>query len=272
MSFFNFRRVGINSAPPTGSNALTESMEVVRQRAKHRLIGSAVLVLAGVAGFPLLFDTQPRPIAMDIPIEIHGKNTVKPLTMPAPAPAAVVTPVPPAAASRATDQVTAASSLTPKEEILPEKKTALQITPAPVVSKADAKPAPKTEPKPEVKPAPKPALKPTAMADDGARARALLNGQAAATGSGSGDTAASAPAASDERMVVQVGAFSDATKAREVRLKLEKAGLKTYTQVAETATGKRIRVRVGPFGSKAEAEKAASKIKSLDLPAAVLTL
>lgn len=277
MSFFNFRRVGINSAPPTGSNAPTESMEVVRQRAKHRLIGSAVLVLAGVAGFPLLFDTQPRPIAMDIPIEIPGKNTVKPLTMPAPAPATVVTPVPvtpvpPAAASRATDQVTAASSLTPKEEILPEKKTALQITPAPVVSKADAKPAPKTEPKPEVKPAPKPALKPTAMADDGARARALLNGQAAATGSGSGDTAASAPAASDERMVVQVGAFSDATKAREVRLKLEKAGLKTYTQVAETATGKRIRVRVGPFGSKAEAEKAASKIKSLDLPAAVLTL
>ena len=274
MSFFNFRRVGINSAPPTGSNAPTQSMEVVRQRAKHRLIGSAVLVLAGVAGFPLLFDTQPRPIAMDIPIEIPGKNTVKPLTMPAPAPApaTVVTPVPPAAASRATDQVTAASSLTPKEEILPEKKTALQITPAPVVSKADAKPAPKTEPKPEVKPAPKPALKPTAMADDGARARALLNGQAAATGSGSGDTAASAPAASDERMVVQVGAFSDATKAREVRLKLEKAGLKTYTQVAETATGKRIRVRVGPFGSKAEAERAASKIKSLDLPAAVLTL
>jgi DedD protein len=71
---------------------------------------------------------------------------------------------------------------------------------------------------------------------------------------------------------VQVGAFADATKAREVRLKLEKAGLKTYTQVAETAGGKRIRVRVGPFGSKAEAEKAASKIKALDLPAAILTL
>ena len=72
--------------------------------------------------------------------------------------------------------------------------------------------------------------------------------------------------------MVQVGAFADADKAQEVRLKLEKAGLKTYTQVAETKDGKRIRVRVGPFASKSEADKAASKIKTLDLPAAILTL
>ena len=52
----------------------------------------------------------------------------------------------------------------------------------------------------------------------------------------------------------------------------EKAGLKTYTQVADTKDGKRIRVRVGPYTTKAEADKAASKIKTLDLPAAVLTL
>jgi DedD protein len=29
----------------------------VRKRAKHRLIGAAVLVLVGVVGFPLLFDS-----------------------------------------------------------------------------------------------------------------------------------------------------------------------------------------------------------------------
>jgi DedD protein len=69
-----------------------------------------------------------------------------------------------------------------------------------------------------------------------------------------------------------VGAFADATKARDTRLKVEKAGLKTYTNVAETKDGRRIRVRVGPFATKAEAEKAAVRIKELDLPAAVLTL
>ena len=73
-------------------------------------------------------------------------------------------------------------------------------------------------------------------------------------------------------MVVQVGAFADAAKATEARVRLEKAGLKTYTQVADTKDGKRTRVRVGPFASKAEAEQAAGKIKSLGLSAAVLTL
>jgi DedD protein len=80
-------------------------------------------------------------------------------------------------------------------------------------------------------------------------------------------------AASDAgRYVVQVGAFADAAKAREARMKVERAGLKTYTQVADTSEGKRTRVRVGPFGTRAEAAQAADKIKGLDLPAAILSL
>jgi DedD protein len=42
--------------------------------------------------------------------------------------------------------------------------------------------------------------------------------------------------------------------------------------VAETSEGKRIRVRVGPFASRAEADKAAARVKALGLPAAILTL
>ncbi len=61
-------------------------------------------------------------------------------------------------------------------------------------------------------------------------------------------------------------------KVREVRAKLEKAGFKTYTQVAETKEGKRTRVRIGPFATKAEADKAAARVKALDLPAAVFSL
>jgi DedD protein len=72
--------------------------------------------------------------------------------------------------------------------------------------------------------------------------------------------------------VVQVGAFADADKAREVRQKLEKAGLKTYTNVAETPDGERTRVRVGPFASRAEADKAAEKIKGLICRPPILTL
>jgi DedD protein len=228
-------------------------MELIRKRAKHRLIGAAVLVLVGVVGFPLLFETQPRPVAIDIPIEIPGKNMVQPLVMPIkPAPVSDVAAPAPGADQ---EKVTTASSLGAKEDVVTEKK-ALPTDPA---AKKEAPPAPQPEPKLEAKPDPKPAPK----ADDGARARALLDGQAPAP----------EPAASGaERLVVQVGSFAEAARAQDVRLKLEKAGLKTYTQVADTKDGKRIRVRVGPFASKAEADKAASKIKSLDLPATILTL
>ena len=74
------------------------------------------------------------------------------------------------------------------------------------------------------------------------------------------------------RFIVQIGAFAEADKAREVRLKLERAGIKTYTHVIETPDGKRIRVRVGPFDGKAEAEKAAARIKGLNLPVSILLL
>jgi DedD protein len=242
----------------------------MRKRAKHRLIGAALLVLMGVVGFPLLFDTQPRPIAVDIPIEIPDKKTAKPLALPAPA------------ASTATrheiapaEKVTADASLAPEEEILPSRPAAAPVERAPVVAKNDVKPAAKPEvravPKPPVEaearqaPAPAPAPKATVPDTDGARAKALLNATPP-------PSAKAVVAEADARVVVQVGAFADVDKAREVRARLERAGLKTYAQVADTKDGKRTRVRVGPFASRADAEKAAAKIKSLDLPAAILTL
>ena len=262
MPFFNFRR-GTASASHQQANPQPESMEVIRKRARHRLIGAAVLVLAAVVGFPLLFDSQPRPIAVDIPIEIPGKNTVKPLSLPAKAEVAASA----SALTAAVSAVAAASSLTPKEEIMGEKAAVLipVLPQLPAVAPVNsAQIAPKkeasTEPKVVVKSESRSEPKPVAKADDGARAKALLDGLApVATGT-------------EVRLIVQVGAFADNDKAREVRQKLEKAGFKTYTQVAETKDGKRTRVRVGPFATKAQADKAASKIKALDMPAAILTL
>ena len=74
------------------------------------------------------------------------------------------------------------------------------------------------------------------------------------------------------RYVVQVGAFADAAAARETRRKVEKLGLQTYTQVTDTAAGSRIRVRVGPFVSRDDAERALAKAKAGGVAAVVLTL
>lgn len=257
MALFKFRKGGDE---PVAAAPQTESIEAMRRRARHRLIGAAVLVLLGVVGFPLVFDTQPRPIPVDIPIEIPDRAKAKPLAVPAPTSA----PAPAAAGP-----VTPASA--------PAVAAAPASMPAPAAAKAEPPPqqvakveAPRSEPQPEPKPEPKaePKAEPPKAAparkDDGARAQALLEGKPVLV--------SPPPAAAEGRFVVQVGAFADETKARETRQKMERAGLKTYAQVAETKDGKRTRVRVGPFPTRAEAEKAAEKIKGLDLPAAILTL
>ena len=84
--------------------------------------------------------------------------------------------------------------------------------------------------------------------------------------------ASSAASAASARVVVQVGAYTDADKLHDARKKLEGLGFKTYTQVVEGAGAKRTRVRVGPFATRAEADKAAARIKASGLPVAILTL
>ena len=255
MAFFKFRTAGEGGSAPRQP----ESIEAMRRRARHRLIGATVLVLAGVVGFPVLFDTQPRPIPVDIPIEIPDRNMAAPLPVPprtgpsAPVASGKVTPARGVAGTAGVAPVPVAPLPAPKAE--PPAPAPKAETPAPAAKVEAAAPKPEPAPKPESKAAAK--AEPPAEAS---RAKALLEGKPAAE------------AAADGRFVVQVGAFADPDKAREARARLERAGLKTYTHVAETKAGKRIRVRVGPFPSRADADKAASKIKGLDMPAAILTL
>lgn len=226
----------------------------MRRRARHRLIGAAVLVLLGVVVFPWLFDSQPRPVAVDIPIDIPDRAKSKPLVMGATP--TVETPASGAAPAESSASAPVVAATTPAAQPSAQPVTAPVVTPVPA-----------PQPKPEAKPAAAPAapaapaaatVAPTATTAEADKARALLEGKD--------------PAATGERFVVQIGAYSEAPKLREVRQKLEKSGLKTYTQVVDTKDGKRTRVRVGPYPTQAEADKAAVRIKALDLPAAVLKM
>lgn len=258
MAFFKFRKDGddtVSAAVPL------ESVDAMRRRAMHRLIGAVVLVVAGVIGFPMLFDNQPRPIAVDIPIEIPDKAKSRPIVLPT-APSA--TEATPAAAP-----APAVVAKEPPAEAKPvEKSVEKSVTPSVKKSSEPAKPtiAPVSPPvtPPVAAAVPKPAPQPSATSD-AAKAQALLEGKSTASPD------AAAPS-TEGRFVVQVGAFADTAKAKEARSKLERAGLKTYTQVVETKDGQRTRVRVGPFGDKAQAEVSAAKIKALDLPASILVL
>jgi DedD protein len=164
-----------------------------------------------VIAFPLVFESQPRPIPVDLPIEIPRKDAVDPL------------PAPPRAAKPAAVTAVAPAAGAVVEPAAAAPSAASTSTSAP---KADAASAP--------------------------------------------GVVASVPAAG--RYVVQVGAFADATATREARLKVERLGLKTYTQVVDTDNGKRTRVRIGPFESRDEASRALATLKAANLPGAVLAL
>ena len=270
MAFFKFRFPG--KAPEAAAEGLPaapgESMEVLRRRARHRLFGSVVLVFIAVVAFPLLFDSQPRPVAVDTPIVIPDRSSTPPLSTGATVPAAQTPakPLLPASSSSVpSSSVSAQASLEPgKEEVVapsvpaPRSGASAQVaaTPEAVTKPVPKAAAPGAPAKTEAKAEPKDNVKPAA---DGQKARALLEGKSAAADPG--------------KVIVQVGAFADADKVREVRRKLEHAGLKTYTQSVEGKDGKRTtRVRVGPFETRAEADKAAARIRKLDLQANVIAL
>ncbi|MBN9404405.1 MAG: SPOR domain-containing protein [Burkholderiales bacterium] len=292
MAFFKFRQHSAAPAkkPPRKADAASappDSIESVRRRARHRLIGAVVLVALAVVGFPLLFDTEPRPAAVNAPITIPDRDHAPPLTAPKPVGQAAVP---------------AAASLGEHEEVVPPaSKPATQATATPATeTTAPTRAAAGDAAKPPATPAAQAARDDDAKARreqeaqarakaqhdeqqakaqreadakarreaEAARARAALEGRASAKPA----TAATASATDAGRFIVQIGAFAEADSAQQARRKAEGAGLKTYTQVVSTADGKRTRVRVGPFASRAEAEKAAAALKKAGLPGSILTL
>jgi DedD protein len=257
-----------------------DTVQAARARARRRLIGAAVLLGIGVLGFPLLFETQPRPIAVDIPIEIPRKEAAPSLPLPPPRVASAA-----AATARVSSGVITQRGAEVRRDAAP--------LPAAAASRPEAAPRTDAAAPAASAAAPKPAAAP--RADDGGRARALLEGKPAesapkaakpanvkAPEAKSGDDATVAlakPAATDAkpdaaagRYVVQVGAFSEAASARNMRQRVEQLGFKCYTQTVEVDGVKRIRVRVGPFAGRDEAEKAAVSLKAAGLTPAVLTL
>ena len=238
-----------------------DAVQQARTRARQRLIGAIVLLAIGIIGFPLVFETQPRPIPVDIPIEIPRRDALPPLAMPPPR-STTTRPAAPASESAATTSAPATPRPAPvrgNENVITESSADAGREVASPRATARAS-APAETPRRAASETVAAASTPAATrAADGERARALLEGRAAS-------------AAEEARYVVQVGAFADAEAARETRKNVEKLGLKTYTQVAQTSAGSRIRVRVGPFTSRGDAEAALAKAKAAGMNAVLLTL
>ncbi|MGE5650585.1 MAG: SPOR domain-containing protein [Bacillota bacterium] len=255
-----------------------------KKRARRRLVGAIALVLAAVIGLPMILDSEPKPVADDISIQIPSKDKAMPARQVADHPAAV-------------EKVAASASLDPKEEEVidppstdapsrdksgvdePAVKPAITNMAALETVPPQAKDAPaKQAETPKVKPADKPHAMPLPVAkadvkteskpaeklekkpDEAARAQALLEGKPD-------------PKAAEKKsgkFVIQVAALATKDKVDELQTRLKGAGIKSYTQKVATSSGDRIRIRVGPFASKEEADKMRAKMVKLGLSGTVV--
>jgi len=281
-----------------------QSEEALRVRARRRLIGAVALVLTGVVVFPLIFETQPKPVASTMSLVIPSQNSASimpapPSSVPVadakaaaavaesapksasgsqanaaklPAPAAAQTTAVPKSVETASPAATLKPSLPAPAEVAkpaqePVQKHAQSVPPS--AAKVAAPAHPKPQPSQHAIASAQQAL----AALEGKQPDQITKAQAEAalaqSGQGSGGTS---HASSSARYVIQAGAYADSKAAHEVRVKIEHAGFKTYTQVVDTQAGKRIRVRIGPFSSRQQADQALARIKALGLSAVVLTL
>lgn len=282
------------SKPDGADKSSSDTTLPEKKRARRRLTGAIALVLAAIIGLPMLFDSEQKTASSDIAIQIPSVDT------PAPdAPDSQSLPIPPAVAGASSSgSVSASTGLGQQEEIIELAPAPAEVQapaealapaevqapteipaiapaavagsavaqPAPVADSALHKPVPEARPvsKPELKPEPKPKpeISPTKKADDAARARAILEGRSV--------TVATEKVSS--KFTLQIAALTSQESVDELQGKLKKAGIKSYAQKVATKSGSPIRVRVGPFASKEEAEKMHAKLVRLGFGGTVMPL
>lgn len=225
----------------------------LRGRARRRLAGAIALVLAAVIVLPMVLDSQPAPVADNIPIKVPERNTPFQPQVTEPQIAAPATPAPGAAPTdpAAVPAPPAVTSTPPVALATPP--AAQPAAPPATPPKPEAKPKPEPEPKPATPPKPDP------RSDDGARALALLEGRSAPAAA-----PAPKPAATKGNFVLQIAAYTTSEDAQSRRGKLHQAGVtNAFVEQASIGGKQQYRLRVGPFPSREAAQAAQARLRTL---------
>jgi DedD protein len=270
-----------------------------KKRARRRLVGAIALALAAAVGLPMLLDSQPKPLAGDIAIQIPSKDKAAPLPVPAEpstAPAVQgpagskavaaedsvdkgeeVVQAPPAAKAQAPAPAVVAAARPPSAADLPKPER----KPEPPKAKAESRPEPKPEHKPDSKAEHKDAARPEHKVEKAEKAEAKqadkpvkpktddkpakprddVRALAILEGKAAEKAEKDRQAESGSpKVVLQVAALSSQEKAAELQARLRGAGISSHTEKA----GELIKVKVGPL-NKEEADKVRAKLGRIGL-------
>ncbi len=220
------------------SNSFTGCISSARHAAGVALASSVVLLSA--CSWPLFSQNPEKP-----PVPAS-----KPVAEAAPEPEKKAEPV---ACADCNNAPAPAANPVNASAVQSQPLAAMPVTTAPEPAPAAAAPAP--------------APSPTAVAQSSATKSATPHtGKKAVKAA---PAAAKSAAALASGFHINVGLFAVPTNASNAYKKLQGANMPAYTQDLKTAKGKLTRVRVGPFGTRAEADAAAEKIHALQLDAVV---
>ncbi len=233
----------------------TEERLQLKHTARQRLIGAVVLLLVAALVLPWLLDEAPRKNALPVVVKGAGQREGVPVavltptlstTMPLPAapmpaaPTSVPATVP--AASRAPAANLPAVPVVPPlnlRESVPVAESGQHSSPIP--SSKLQSPVQNALPKTEKSVAP---------------VSAVPSEQSPAAVKRSG-------------YVVQLGVFGNAGNVRQLRKRLQAAGVESYT---ETMPSGAIRVRSGPFAHRADADRVLATLRLADIQAQIVPL
>lgn len=219
----------------------------LKKRARRRLVGAAALALFAVIVLPMVMDREPRPLTQDIQVRIPSQDSTgfaskllpgKPAATPMPA------PEPRLMNQKADTQV--------KSEVMPAASTAAPASVKPVAQASAAPPAKPAEKPPVQEKKTEAAEKPPIQdkkPEAGEKSAPKIAGDARSTTVGA------------DQWVIQLGAYKEPGKVKNLLAKLKGINIPAYTEKVEMPQGSLTRVRAGPFASHEAAEKARGRLK-----------
>ena len=234
----------------------SSSVDVLRRRARRRLVGAALLALIAAIALPLMFEKEPPPLADEVDIRIP--NVEKTPFEPKPITAAPKEP--PKEASKAPDAtkpITLAPAVETVAAVVPKPTAPVEVAPKvpekTVLPVAETKPAEKTAEK---------KLEPAKTTESEKTAEATPVDP---------DGPKTTPVTGD--YVVQLLAVRDGGSAQKALARARELGYKTaYREKLDVANGQVTRVRVGPYKEKEFAEKIRNKLIAQEFEAVVVLI
>ena len=251
---------------------LLEQQASSRKRLRALVVGNGVLLAAAALAYLLWAPSGTQPLALEPAVTVAQATAA---AASAPQPTANEAPLhaEPAAAAPAE---TTPSAPTPNPNARPETQAepaeaAASAEPSAPDATADAPPAP-SAPTATVAAAAPPAGPARRVAPAAKPSAAKAPASATAPAAAPAPTTTSPPLAAVGTAAgyyINVGLFANEANARKAQARLLNEGLPAFRQELDSPKGRRIRVRVGPYDTRAAADDAASAIRAMALEAVV---